>query len=107
MAKHSDDEIEEFEAILAKRLQIFEDYHLGKREPETERARHFVAVVRGEERPQTKNEKAYLYHLRELGQPVVHTGKRLPSRFQSAPHEINKKWDDAAENMSKWKPWHD
>lgn len=101
MAKYSAEEIEQFEAILVRRLKVFEDYHSGRREPETERARHSLAVVNGEERPRTKNEKAYFHHLRKIGKPVVHTGKRLPTQYQSAPHETSKK-DDATENMSKW-----
>lgn len=107
LAKYSKREIEEFEAILARRLAVFEAYRKGERQPETSRAKHFLEVLDGRELPKTRNERAYLYYLAKIGRPVVHVGHRLPKHMQANPLELNRKMDDAQKNMAGWKPWHD
>lgn len=107
MAKYSDREIAEFEAILARRLAVFEAYHKGERQAESPRASHFLDVINGRELPKSRNEKAYLYYLKKIGRPVVHVGHRLPKHMQANPLDLNRKMDDAASNMAGWRPWHD
>lgn len=107
MLTPSDDEIAAYEELLSKKLAVFEAYASGTRTPESDRAKHFVAVCEGRQQPRTLSEKAYLHHRRKVGKPVIHVGERLPSGLKTAPHQRGQVWDSAAENMASWKPWHD
>lgn len=107
MPTPSDDDVAIFEQLLSDKLEVFEAYASGARMPETDRAKHFVAVCEGRQRPRTLSERAYLHHRRQIGRPVVHVGERLPSALKTAPHERGRVWDNAAENMASWKHWHD
>ena len=107
MPRYREDEIEIFEDILRRKLGVFEAYHHGEREAKSLRAKRFLEVCQGIERPITNNEKAYLYYLSKIGKPVVHTGQKLPQNLKHKPYEMNTKLDDAQESMARWRPWHD
>lgn len=106
-AEHSDPDIERLERLLVRHLQFYEDLRTRRRRPKTSAQREFIDVVRGVSDPQTDHEKAYLHYLAREGRPVTKRGSGLPANFRHSAADIGKKWSDAAENMSQWKPWHD
>lgn len=97
----------EYERLLAKYLQFYVDLHERRRRPKTTAQRQFQDVAWGVSEPVTVHEKAYAYYLEKEGKSLRASPSTLPRDLQSNPYDYGKKWDDAAENMSKWKPWHD
>jgi len=98
---------ETYDRLLSKYLRFYMDLHERRRRPKSAAQRQFQDVAWGVSEPSTTHEKAYVYYLENIGRPPRRNTSLLPTHFQPNPLEFGKKWDDAADNMSKWKPWHD
>jgi len=96
---------DEYEHLLSKYLKFYIDLHERKRRPKTAAQRQFQDVAWGLSEPATVHERAYIYYLEKIGKTRQTTVSLLPRDLQASPFDVGKKWDAAAKNMDKWKPW--
>ena len=103
----SEAELAAWETLLTRHLEFYKALHEGRRPARTPAQLNFVEVTSGLREAQTLHEKAYLHHLRSKGTPVTRVYRQLPRHLRSGPNDVGRKWDNAQENMARWRPWHD
>jgi len=113
----SDDQLEKRnDALISRYLWFYEQLRLKTRSPKTAAQRQFQDVAWGKAKPQTEHEHAYVAYLKKKGRPpgapvILHPQKMdqvgFPQGARPVPSDVGRKWDAAAENMSRWRPWHD
>lgn len=103
----SDPLTDKHEALLGRYLTFYEDLHYGRERITNGQRRRFLDVVFGEEDPETDHEQAYAYHLARIGKPIRRNTSLLPRHMQAGPNDTGWKWQNAADNMAGWRPWHD
>lgn len=103
----SEAELAAWETLLVRHLDFYKALHEGRMPARTPAQVNFVEVTGGLREAQTLHEKAYLHHLRLQGMPVRRVYPLLPRHLQSDANDIGRKWDNAQENMARWRPWHD
>ncbi|MDX7991225.1 DUF413 domain-containing protein [Xenorhabdus littoralis] len=67
-SRHGDFTIKEAQ-LLERSGHAFNELDLGKREPQTEKEKLFVAVCRGERAPVTTEEKVWIKYLAKISRP--------------------------------------
>ena len=95
-----------YQALLDKHLAFYEALKSKHRRPRTMAQREFQDAAWGNKAPETDHEKAYVWHLQMTVGWELKESPCYKYRF-SEDWEWGAKWDDAADSMRSWKPWHD